>query len=972
MSEKTGQLWTPYHSSGDEESSDSSDASSTPERITPLATLCDAIDVMETDRLFENDTTNVLADDCSQNWTHYERSSSDEDSDGNSITYSSERSRRIYREEQSYINSVCSSLLEPNTPNEAPSSDYERGLDNSSYSSSEDFSANATLYNAIDALEDEDIGNAPSIVSNFFKDYQDDQEFIQANVDYRDNRNDSNTIVHLLITKMSDLVIPALQEIVEYDESLIKDTNDNLQTPFSFAISYNATIYMLCWLYKRCPSNAEVMNSVGAFPVTLLQELYPYPFEREELSKDLLYRIHITASIAPPNGFLKLVWDAKPDYIPVEADGEGKLPIHYACQIVDEKNIENVLTLSKCCEGSMQEKDKSGNTALCYLQSAARVFDEDGRSLLHKWALLNDTCSMEALRLLRDANPEAFFHQDRYECLPLHYLSMNCNSSLSVIFEAIKMNPTVLHPTLDCSAEFHISPTSNSNVLVESNADDETASVTNINDLFDFDVTYSPIVSLKQPFVKDTSGEITHANKRNDYEADFYDDIFSKVPDDWLDSSKPPTVKQHDATIKKTPLVRKSPIINPYANSQKKMKLYSSIASARTDSLSNIGAAITPLPSFPDQTITSNRSSGIDKDDFEDPYDPDGSYSKAFCALLDDSFDFSKRATVELQNTTAEKPSEAKKLIIENPYAKKQTKSVITPGSGSSALIPSFHQKETQYKGQQKSAPKALDAVFQQTTFVPTPIRDVQISNANKVKITGIVTWKKVGTYTQFSRKLQEGRYFIIYLRDINNDSICIKAFLEECDKFVDKVLHGGIYTVSGMIADTSKRTTYNVNFPPTNPTVLKITSDTVITRLIDDGKFPRPTVAPTKIINLSTLEKGDRVDIVAAICLMGSVYVPGRTMIREIQISDGTAFVKLTLFGEVAKTADKAYKIGDIIAVSQLKVTHFNGDVSLSHCGAPIIVNPTNIPEANDVANWWKTYDKKVLGQNIRVSMKK
>ena len=32
--------------------------------------------------------------------------------------------------------------------------------------------------------------------------------------------------------KKSDLIIPALQEIVQYDWSLLKDTNDNLQTPF--------------------------------------------------------------------------------------------------------------------------------------------------------------------------------------------------------------------------------------------------------------------------------------------------------------------------------------------------------------------------------------------------------------------------------------------------------------------------------------------------------------------------------------------------------------------------------------------------------------------------------------------------------------------------------------------------------------------------------------------------------------------
>jgi hypothetical protein len=277
------------------------------------------------------------------------------------------------------------------------SSSLKHSYDSSSTSSSERFCVNAILYNTIAALEDEDIGTAPTVVADFFREYKDSQEFIQANLDYRDSRNTSNNVVHLLITKRSDFVIPALQQILQYDRSLIEETNDDLQTPFSMAISYNATVYMLSWLYEKCPSNAEVMNSVGAFPEELLTALYPYSFQRIELPKDLLYRIHIAASIGCPNGFLRLLLAAKPDDIPIVADGEGKLPIHYACQNVDETNFENVLILSKFSGGSMNILDNKGNTPLYYLKIAARVLDEDGKNLLHKWAQFNDTCSIEAL-----------------------------------------------------------------------------------------------------------------------------------------------------------------------------------------------------------------------------------------------------------------------------------------------------------------------------------------------------------------------------------------------------------------------------------------------------------------------------------------------------------------------------------------------------------------------------------------------
>ena len=1006
MSDKVRQLWTPYHSSGDEQSSDSS-ASSTTETITPLATLCNAIDVMEKGHLSEEDTNSIVADERSQQWTHYERSSSDDESDERSITSSLERNSPnavnfdvtdasdrftwdcyLSDEVQSYYKSVCSSSLERNRPNAVrcyasndvserddmgSASSVEHSYDSSSTSSSDRFSVNATLYNTIAALEDEDIDNAPTIVADFFREYKDDQEFIQANLDYRDSRNTSNNVVHLLITKRSDFVIPALQQILQYDRNLIEETNDDLQTPFSIAISYNVTVYMLSWLYEKCPSNAEVMNSVGAFPEELLTALYPYSFQRIELPKDLLYRIHIAASIGCPTGFLRLLLEAKPDDIPIIANGEGKLPIHYACQNVDETNFENVLILSNCCAGGMQIMDNTGCTPLHYLKSAAEVVDEDGKNLLHRWAQYNGTCSMEAFQLLHDTNPDAFFQEDKYGFLPIHYLSINRKSSHSVIFEVIKMYPTVLVSPLAITAQSIIDSFFDSNSLVESYADDETASVTDVIDLYNYEAIYSPMVSSEQPFVKDTSAEVTRIEKVYDeYNTSLYDDLFSNIPDDWLDSSKTPTVEQSNTNAEKPPLPKKLPMENQYAKNTKRSIVTPASGSAGTDSWSNNGAALEALPSIPDHTLANDTSAEVTRIDAVDDDYNDSDYDIVFSNIPDAWLESSKAPTVEQLNAPTEKPPIAKKLPMENPY--KNKRSVITPSSGGSALIPFFHQNKKPFKEQQKSDPKVLDTAFQQTTFVPTPIRDVQDSNANKVKVTGIVTWKCVGVYNQLSRRPKEGRFFLVHLMDANQDSICIKAFEEECDKYVDKVIHGGIYTLYGMIAETSTKRTIDVKYPPTNRTILKVTSDTVITKLKDDGSFPRPPILPTKLIDMSEMKQGDRVDIVTVICKIGPVYVPvqGKSMMRELQISDGTGFVKLTLFRDEARTADRVYNIGDIIAVSQLKVMPYRGDICLSHCGDPIIVNPTNIPEATAVAEWWKNHDKKIIGHNVRVSVKK
>jgi hypothetical protein len=274
-----------------------------------------------------------------------------------------------------------------------------------------------------------------------------------------------------------------------------------------------------------------------------------------------------------------------------------------------------------------------------------------------------------------------------------------------------------------------------------------------------------------------------------------------------------------------------------------------------------------------------------------------------------------------------------------------------------------------------------LDADFQQTTYVPTLIRDVQESNANTVKITGRVTWKTTGVFHHLGKKT-EGRYFIVYLMDKNHDSICIKAFDAEYTKFLDKVIFGNVYTIAAMILDTSKKYKNNSKNPPTNPIGLKITKDTVITRLMDTSDFPCPAVSPKNIIDLQHLKKGDMVDIVAVISQMGpsgTATTKNRStgklterIIRELQLGDSTGFVKLTLFDDIARTADTVYKIGHIIAVPQLKVAHYNGEICLSHCGKTISINPTDLPEATIVADWWKTYDKTTIGHNIRVSIKK
>jgi hypothetical protein len=586
---------------------------------------------------------------------------------------------------------------------------------------------------------------------------------------------------------------------------------------------------------------------------------------------------------------------------------------------------------------------------------------------------------MEAFQLLHDANPDAFFHEDKYGFLPIHYLSMNRKSSHSVIFEVIKMYPTVLVSPLAITAQSIIDSFFDSNPWVESNADDETASVTDVNDLYNYETIYSPMVSSKQPFVKDTSAEVTRINEVYDeYNTSLYDDLFSNIPNDWLDSSKTPTVEQSKTNAEKTPIANKPHVVNPYAKNKKRSVITPVSGSAGTDSLPNNGAALEALPSIPDHTlandtsaIASSEKNQIDKDD---EYDPDGSYSELCSALPDEILDSTNAPTVKQLNVPTEKPPIATKLPMKNPYAKHNKRSVITPSSGSSVMNTFFPQKKKPFTAQQKSDPKVLDTAFQQTTFVPTPIRDVQDSNANKVKVTGIVTWKCVGVYNQLSRRPKEGRFFLVHLMDANQDSICIKAFEEECDKYVDKVIHGGIYTLYGMIAETSTKRTYDVKYPPTNPTVLKVTSDTVITKLKDDGSFPRPPILPTKLIDMSEMKQGDRVDIVTVICKIGQVYVPvqGKSMMRELQISDGTGFVKLTLFRDEARTADRVYNIGDIIAVSQLKVMPYRGDICLSHCGDPIIVNPTNIPESTAVAEWWKNHDKKIIGHNVRVSVKK
>jgi len=236
-----------------------------------------------------------------------------------------------------------------------------------------------------------------------------------------------------------------------------------------------------------------------------------------------------------------------------------------------------------------------------------------------------------------------------------------------------------------------------------------------------------------------------------------------------------------------------------------------------------------------------------------------------------------------------------------------------------------------------------------------TPITSIAQLNMyqNKWTIKARITTK--APVKTWSNARGEGCLFSIEMLDSSGVDIRATFFKEAVDKFYTTLQVDQVYTFSGgrlKVANpqwNNCKCQFEVTFDQ-NAEIHAINDDATIQHNIFEFK---------KIADLENIEPNKNVDLLCVVKETGPVGTviakkSGQELFKsELTIVDDSgAEVRLTIWGEPAKTAEQTYANQPIVAFKNLRVSDFGGR-SLSHSGGAILHNP-RIPETDMLRNWW------------------
>jgi replication factor A1 len=242
-----------------------------------------------------------------------------------------------------------------------------------------------------------------------------------------------------------------------------------------------------------------------------------------------------------------------------------------------------------------------------------------------------------------------------------------------------------------------------------------------------------------------------------------------------------------------------------------------------------------------------------------------------------------------------------------------------------------------------------------------TPISGLNMYS-NRWVIRAKVTNK--GEKKQWQNAKGEGSLFSITLQDSSGHDIRCTFFKEAVDKFYDMLEEGKVYNFSGGRLKVANMQWNNCK------SQFEITFDqNSEIHLDDDGGDIMESYEFKKIGELENTEPNAYVDVLAVVKHVGDVNTfvskkSGKEMTKcELTLEDDSGCdVKLTLWGDKAHAAAGTYANCPVVAFKKCRVGDFGG-----RClgdGTPS-VNP-NIPEANQLSNWWAMNGNKTQTRSL------
>lgn len=245
---------------------------------------------------------------------------------------------------------------------------------------------------------------------------------------------------------------------------------------------------------------------------------------------------------------------------------------------------------------------------------------------------------------------------------------------------------------------------------------------------------------------------------------------------------------------------------------------------------------------------------------------------------------------------------------------------------------------------------RSSDGISQQNY---TPISALNMYQ-NRWTIKARLTSKSDIRY--WSNAKGEGSLFSIELLDSSGTDIRATMFKEAVDKFHPMLEIGKVYTLSGgrlKVANMQYNTcksSYEVTFDQNSE--IHLDNDT--------GEIEQQLFEFVKIANVSDVEPGKNVDLLAVVKSVGAVGTivskkSGHELTKcELQlVDDSNAEINLTVWGERATNAANEFANTPIVAFRRVRVSDFGGRSLSSSGSSPVTISP-RIPETQALNHWW------------------